>query len=156
LALLPRASILRVAFLSLSASFGVACATSGASAPGPAACERGVCARLVRREPLSMRVVVELTAPANASLHNAWVVEGAGPRCRGGRALNAVETDAGVRTNGPLSLSGRVRLTLTFAPQFRAGDALDLDVRFPDGPACLRLPFGTASPAPSGANAGDV
>jgi hypothetical protein len=149
---LRRAPIVCFFFLGLIAGLGVSCATPGAS--GSAACERGVCAKLVRRETFSTRIFVELSAPANAALHNAWVVEGPGPRCRGGRALNAVEIDGGVRTSGPLSLSGTERLLLTFAPQLHSGEALDLDVRFPDGLVCVRLPFGTASPATAGADAG--
>jgi hypothetical protein len=152
---LPRASLFFFC-LALAASVGVACVTSGTSGSGASTCERGVCAKVVRRETFSTRIFVELSAPANASLHNAWVVNGPGPRCRGGHALNAVALDGGIRTNGPLSLSGTESLLLTFAPEFHSGEALDLDVRFPDGPVCLRLPFRTSAPTPSDADGGDV
>jgi hypothetical protein len=148
-----------VAVVVLASFWGGGCATSRSSGPISSACERGVCARLISRRALASGFVVEISAPANAALHNAWVVDGPGEPCRGGRALNAVETDAGVRTSGPLLLPGPVRLSLTFLSAFKAAAALDLDVRFPEGPVCLRLPLRTATTtdaAPSGGDGGHV
>jgi hypothetical protein len=120
----------------------VACATAGGVA-GPAkveaTCERGVCARIVARI-FTTDIDVEISAPAGVALHNAWIVDSAGPACRGGRSLNAVGTDAGARINGPLPLEPEQQLKLTFALRLTSGRFLDLDVRGPDGPICLRLP----------------
>jgi hypothetical protein len=131
----------------LAGVVGVACATSGAVPPGPPKCERGVCAKLIERT--FGRMIVEVTAPAHASLHNAWLAGAGGRPCRGGDALNSVDDDAGVRTNGPLPLEGTERLKLAFAPLFPSVDVLDLDVRLPGGPVCLRLPL-KAAPASDG------
>ncbi|HTA20930.1 MAG TPA: hypothetical protein VK989_16665, partial [Polyangia bacterium] len=64
------------------------CATSGvAQAPARLpTCAGGVCARVVKAE-VNYRLTVEVTAPPRATLHNAWLVDGAGAACRGGRAL---------------------------------------------------------------------
>jgi hypothetical protein len=120
------------------------CATPGAKGDAsPMICDRGLCAKIVERE-LSNEIVVEVSAPAQASLHNAWVAEPGVAACRGGRALNAVATDAGVRVSGPLPLEAASRLTLTFTLKFSSGSSLDLDVRSPAGPICLRMPFDAA------------
>jgi hypothetical protein len=125
---------------------GLACATSGAADKnaGSPSCERGVCARIIERS-LSNRIEVELTAPASASLHNAWVAEPGVLPCRGGRTLNAVSTDAGVRVSGPLAIAGATRVVMTFTLRFSDGSALDLDVRSPEGAICLRVPFAAAA-----------
>lgn len=118
-----------------------ACATSGAKNATPTTiCNGELCATIIERE-LSNTIVVEVKAPAGASLHNAWVAEPGIAACRGGRALNATATDAGVRLNGPLALEPSSRLTLTFTSRFTTGVSLDLDVRSPDGRTCLRVPF---------------
>jgi hypothetical protein len=124
------------------------CATSGGGDKVKATCERGLCAKLVERTALGF--VVEMTAPAHASLHNAWLAGAGGSPCRGGEALNSVADDAGVRTSGPLPLEGTERLRLAFDSVFLSGEALDLDVRFPDGLVCLRLPLKPSPPSDGG------
>jgi hypothetical protein len=114
----------------------------------PEVCERGLCARIVERE-TSMEIVVDVTAPANVSLHNAWVAETGAAACRGGRALHTVATDGGTLMHGPLPLPASTRLKLMFGIAFTSGTSLDLDVRSPDGIVCLRVPF-----APAAADAG--
>jgi hypothetical protein len=126
----------------------IACATSGGVEKGKATCERGLCAKLVEKK--AGVFTVEVTAPAQASLHNAWVAAAGGQPCRGGDALNSVGDDAGVRTSGPLPLEGTARLRLAFASALPSGDVLDLDVRFPEGPVCLRLPLRPAPPSSDG------
>ena len=124
------------------------CATSGvAQAPARLpTCAGGVCARVVKAE-VNYRLTVEVTAPPRATLHNAWLVDGAGAACRGGRALNAVQTDAGLALHGPLPIDGTRRLSLAFEVGFGSGTWLDLDVRSPDGSVCLRVPRGASDGA---------
>jgi len=134
-----------------------ACATSsgkGGKEAAPQACERGLCAKIVEHE-TPYRIVVELTAPPNASLHNAYVAEPGVAACRGGRALHSVGSDAGTKVHGPSPLPSSARLTLMFDVAFTSGTGLDLDVRSPDGMICLRVPFATTvtdagAPAPEG------
>jgi hypothetical protein len=121
-----------------------ACATSGAKQGGATICNGDLCATIVERE-LSNKIVVDVKAPAGASLHNAWVAEPGSGACRGGRALNAATTDAGVHLNGPLLLPPSSRLTLTFTSKLSTGVSLDLDVRSPGGMTCLRVPFTAAA-----------
>lgn len=132
-----------------------ACATSsgGGDKRGPTVCDRGFCATIVDRE-LSNRVNVDVSVPAKASLHNAWVAEPGVAPCRGGRSLNSVGTDAGVSTAGPLSLEGTARLQMSFTNALTTGSSLDLDVRAPDGPVCLRVPFESPAVAASGPDGG--
>jgi hypothetical protein len=134
---------LALAAAALGLSVGAACATSSRPRAQPApVCARDVCAKLVEDEPA--RYVVEVNAQARAALHNAWIAGSGGAPCRGGRAVNAVATDAGATLHGPLPLEGTERLTLTFVPSSATGETLDLDVRFADGPVCLRVPLAPA------------
>ena len=127
------------------------CATSGGdkATARPPTCAGGVCARVVKAA-VSFRLTVEVIAPPRTVLHNAWLVDGAGAACRGGRALNAVQTDAGLALHGPLPLEGTRRLSLAFEVAIGAGSWLDLDVRSPEGNVCLRLPLGAAARADAG------
>ncbi len=138
-----------VAALVFAACVLAACATSGGGDKAKPICARGLCAKLV--ENTGHTVVVEVTAPAKASLHNAWIAGAGGAPCRGGDALNAVDDDAGVRTSGPLPLEGTERLKLAFDLVLVSGDVLDLDLRFPEGPVCLRVPLRPSATSDGGA-----
>ncbi|HEX4406607.1 MAG TPA: hypothetical protein VH560_17330 [Polyangia bacterium] len=123
-----------------------ACATTQReAAKSPTVCDRGLCARIVSRE-LTNVVELEVAAPPNVALFNAWVAVSDGPPCRGGRALNAVGARGGVRMKGPLPLVAQQKLKLAFTLTLSSGRFLDLDVRGPAESICLRLPV-DASPA---------
>jgi hypothetical protein len=134
----PRGA-LSVLSAALALAGAVTCATLRSSETRPPVCASGLCATLIEGD--AHHFVVDVTAPADARLHDAWIAPARGAPCRGGRSLNAVATDAGVQLSGPLPLGGTQRLALSFEVAFRMGASLDLDVRLPAGPVCLRLPL---------------
>jgi hypothetical protein len=137
--------------LAMAASLAFACATTQReAAKSPTVCDHGLCARIVSHE-LTNVVELEIVAPPNVALFNAWVAASDAPPCRGGRALNAVGARGGVRTKGPLSLAAEQTLKLAFTLGLSSGRFLDLDVRGSMESICLRVPVEAPPAADAGA-----